>query len=470
MTIAELLYILALAFLGGVMSFLVCTTRRDVLGVVIFFQISFWFRTTFVGINAIMNFFTQKYSSDFSIGLMDQPGGLWSLFTGAKVFSTANLTNMKFFLESLINLPAIRLFEDSTIMLNYTNAFVGAIAGLVAFGYMRRLFDERIGTYSLLLVSLYPCALNFSFFAVRDIIIYLFLVINIFSFTWLILRRDYRLLNIVIYAISFFCATILRVTFLVFILILPGWFLLLWILRNFGRFRSLYERMFLAVTGGIIVMITAGVVLVGAYFVVLHQVGIGQLVAPDVLLQDYAAERATRGSNGSALYNPALGTGAFSLYLPLAMFNRLPFPARVGLQLVAFIIIPLPWQLTQVTRVLALSDSIFTICCMWWGWRLQRMLRGAARDGPPLPAVLRRYPLEKLRRLCFALWIAFVMSWFGFGILVSDSGNAFRMRISVDPFILFGASIYAAYAMRWLEVGIKRAVAGTRQLTLAPGE
>ncbi|HEX3674044.1 MAG TPA: hypothetical protein VHU87_07195, partial [Rhizomicrobium sp.] len=122
MTSEELFYAIFLGFIGGVMSFLVSPTRRDAVNVAIFFQISYWFRAILVALNHVMNFFVQKYASDFSISLMDQRGGLWSLFSGNNVFSVANVTAMKFFVESLINLPAVRLFEDSEVMLNYTNA------------------------------------------------------------------------------------------------------------------------------------------------------------------------------------------------------------------------------------------------------------------------------------------------------------------------------------------------------------
>jgi len=470
MTLPELLYALTLAGIGGFLSFLVAPTRRDAIGVVIFYQFSYWFRAIIVVLNHVLNFFPQKYMSDFSIGLMDQPGGLFALFTGVNTFSTANITAMKFFLEALVNLPAVRFFEDSTVMLNYTNSFVGAVAGLVVFGYMRRLFNERIGTMGMLLASAYPAALNFSFFSLRDIFIYTFLLINIFSFAWIMLRRDHRFLNVMIYGASFLCATILRVSFLIFILVLPGWFLFLWIMRNVGSVRHLYERMFLSVVAALILFITASVVTLGAYFVVLHQVGITSLVGPEVLLQDYVSARAGRGTGISQTMSAADAQGTFSMYVPLSTFNHMPFVARVALQLVAFIIIPLPWQLNDASRALALTDTIFVLCCMWWSWRLQRMLRGAARDGPSLPPVLQQYSLPTLRRLGFALLIAFVMSWFGFGVLVSDSGNAFRMRLSVEPFIIFASGIYAAQAMRWIEVGLKRAIALPGAVKLAPGE
>jgi hypothetical protein len=473
MTNAELFYIVFLALLGGVVSFFVCPTRRDAVNVAIFFQISFWFRAILVGLNHVLNFFVQKYASDFSISLMDQPGGLWALFAGNKVFSVANVTAMKFFVESLINLPAVRLFEDSAVMLNYTNAFVGAVSGLVVFAYMRRLFNERIATYSLIIASVYPAALNFSFFALRDIIIYFFLLMNIFSFAWIILKKDHRLLNVMIYGLSFLCATILRVTFVVFILIPPGWFFLQALFRAAVNVPGIYRKLFFGMVAGVIVMFVSLFVLVAGYFVVVHQVtGATTLVAPTVLFQDYAENRATRGTVNPSEFSPANGQGAASLYLPIGMFEHLPFPIRVSLQLVAFIDIPLPWQLTGVSRILALFDTFFVVACIYWAVRMHLMIRKAAKGtGPPLPPLLAQFDARDLQRLSFALLLAFVGSWFGFAVLVSDSGNAFRMRVSVEPFLVFGASVYVVMAMRWLEVGLKRAVAPPpAPLQLAPGE
>ncbi len=221
MKTGELLYILTLCILGAGMAFAVSSTKRDARNVGLFFQISFWFRISLVILNDNLNFFVQKYASDFSIGLMDQKGGIFALFTGSNTFSFANLTSMKFFLEALMNLPAVRVFQDSTVMLNATNAFVGAAAGLVVFAYMRRLFNERIGTFALLVASIYPAALNFSFFALRDIIIYFFLLTNFFSFAWVMLRKDHLAFNWAVYGVSLVCALFLRMTFAPFIFVLP---------------------------------------------------------------------------------------------------------------------------------------------------------------------------------------------------------------------------------------------------------
>ncbi|HEY1632449.1 MAG TPA: hypothetical protein VGF56_14125 [Rhizomicrobium sp.] len=481
MTYGELLYLLALAAVGGACAYFVAPTRRDAVNVAIFFQASFWFRAIIAVFNKNLNFFVQKYASDFSIGLMDQKGGLLSMFTG-HFFSIANLTNMKFFLEALINLPAVRVFEDSAVMLNFTNSFVGAAAGLIVFAYTRRMFNERVATIGLLLASLYPAALNFSFFALRDVIIYFFLLLNIFSFAWIVLRKDYLALNWAIYIVSFLCATILRVTFILFILIPPGWMILRWFIVSSRAAGHVYRRLFFLMLSSIIITIGSLVVLIASYFVVVHQVtGATTLVAPTVLFQDYALNRASRGSVNPSEYSPALGTGANSLYLPFGVYQRLPFYMRVPLQLFAFIDIPLPWQLTAVARILAMFDSIFVIVCMYWVYRFHRMIRAAAirkrngklvrPRGPPLPAILAQYDPVMLERLSTALILAFIGSWFGFGVLVSDSGNAFRMRISVEPFLVFGACIYAVMAMRWVENRLNRAVARSpAPLQLAPGE
>ncbi|HEX3675106.1 MAG TPA: hypothetical protein VHU87_12605, partial [Rhizomicrobium sp.] len=290
---------------------------------------------------------------------------------------------------------------------------------------------------------------------------------------WIILRKDHRLFNLFVYVFSFFCTTILRVTFIVFILIPPGWFILQALFRAAVNVPGIYRKMFFSVIAGLFVTVVSMFVLVASYFIVVHQVtGVTTLVAPTVLFQDYAENRATRGTSNPSEFSAANGQGANSLYLPIGLFQRLPFPVRVSLQLVAFIDIPLPWQLTGVSRILALFDTVFVVACMWWAIKLHLMLRRAAKGiGPPLPPLFAQYNARDLRRLSFALLLAFVGSWFGFAILVSDSGNAFRMRVSVEPFLVFGASIYVVMAMRWLEIGLKRAVAPPpAPLQLAPGE
>jgi hypothetical protein len=249
-------------------------------------------------------------------------------------------------------------------------------------------------------------------------------------------------------------------TFAPFIFVLPGWFIFRATWDGVSTVKYLYQRLFLAMVAAFMLAVVGCIGLLAGYVLVLHQVGITSLVSPDVLLQDYASARAARGTTGGSEFSSQTGTGAASEYLPISLYNRIPWPARATVQIVGFIELPYPWQLTGVSRILALFDSIFVWACMWWSYRTNSIFRRAMRGrGPPLPAVFARYSPKTLTRLSTALILGFIASWFGFGLLVSDAGNAFRMRVSVEPFLVIGASIYGIYSLRFYEYRLSRAVA-----------
>ena len=120
---------------------------------------------------------------------------------------------------------------------------------------------------------------------------------------------------------------------------------------------------------------------------------------------------------------------------------------REALQLVGFIVIPLPWQLDRLSRVLALFDTIFVIATMFAAWKALRL--------PAPPSVVARRREDMLREFSLGLLISFALGWLGYGLLVTDSGNAFRLRLSVEPFLLFGTSFYLA-AWPWANDRLER--------------
>jgi len=360
MTKGEFFYSVTLAFLGGLLSFVAAAGRRDGQRLTVFFLGSFALRAGLVFLNERFNVFPQKHATVFAWRLMDQEGGLWAIF-GRHIFSRDNLPKLKFFLEALFNAPALLLFENAPIMLNLTNCFVGAASGIVVFAYGVRLFGRRVAILTLLITSFFPVAINFSLFGLRDIIVYFFLLAEIFSFSWLMLRDDHRAANLFVFAGSFICVVIQRMAFLPFLLILPAWFVLTSTLRALRGVQDRPRRMLL---GGIaaIGLFSAGAgALVMSYSVVLHHVGIDKLGTPDVLLSQYAAERAWRGydpvqyeqewrsSHKAGDYSPAEGRAAGSEYLPAKTYLRLPWLGRVLVQVVGFIVIPFrgsstPWH------------------------------------------------------------------------------------------------------------------------------
>src|SRR5581483_4238999 len=172
---------------------------------------------------------------EFSLRMLDQPNGIWAFFDNG--FFGAFLT-LKFFIQAFVNIPALRLFEESIYVLNLTNGFVGAMSGLLVFFYFRRLFDIRVATIGLLLVSAYPAAVAFSFFALRDIFMYFFTLLNICSITWLYLRRDYAVLNWFLYLFSAFCDIMCRTQLILFLMVIPGWIIMLWGFGQVGKIRN----------------------------------------------------------------------------------------------------------------------------------------------------------------------------------------------------------------------------------------
>jgi hypothetical protein len=452
-TMGELCYSVTLAVLGGMLSFAAAAGRRDGQRLTLFFLGSFALRVGLVFLNASFDILPQKHASVFAWGLLNQKGGLGAIF-GPKILGTDDLPKLKFLLEALLNAPALLLFENAPIMLNLTNCFVGAMAGIVVFAYCVRLFGRRAALLALLATSFFPAAVSFSLFGLRDIIVYFFLLAEIFSFSWLVLRTDHRSSNLLVFAGSFLCVVILRMAFLPFLLILPAWFALTAALRFIRGIKDRSRRMLLGSMAAMGLFLAGAGTLVLSYSVVLHSVKIDYLATPDVLFRQYAEERAWRGydpvgyqrtwrsSHGAADYSPSDGTAAASEYLSAGTYLHLPWLERVLVQVVGFIVIPFPWQLNSLARALAMFDSVFLVVCLCGAWRAHRMLRPSAAGTLPMPAS----PAIALQTLSLALLLSFLLSWLGYALLVSDAGNAFRMRLSVVPFIILGASLYGVSA------------------------
>jgi hypothetical protein len=152
------------------------------------------------------------------------------------------------------------------------------------------------------------------------------------------------------------------------------------------------------------------------------------LVAGDAtlsdLVDDYATERYDRsvGANGSEL----AGSGGSDI-LPPSIFKKLPLPARIGLQTIGMVVVPMPWLLTGASRMLAGADSAFIIFCIIFAFRARRI------------------------RPNMALLMGFAAGTLAMGLVVANGGNAFRMRLSTTPYVMVPAAIY---------LGRKKAAAG----------
>ena len=454
----ELFYSLILAALGGVICVFVCNKRESIVPLLIFFELSYWMRWAIAYLNDIVQFWPQKDLSDMSLSMIDQPGGIWALVfskLNGLAANTSGLGNVKFFIEALINLPALRLLEESITTLILTDCFIGAIIGVVVFAYLTRMFDKRIATVGFLLVSLYPCAVNFSIFAPRDLFLYSFTLIMLMSFTWLILRKDRRITQGIIYTVSLFCVLFLRLALFPFAMMLPGWLFLYWARKTFMRFPSTEEKMFIIAVACIVVpLMTAAAGYIG-YTVVLRQIGYSELISPDELLQQYTMNRYSRGfqkdsqGNGQVL---VAGSGNGSDVLPPGLYKSVPLPVRLAVQVIGMWMVPMPWLLTSLARILGFADSLFVATVMFWAFRAQTLFKfdGVGRQTHQWQAV-QKYSLSVQRAIGFAELFTFMSLMICFGMLVSNSGDAFRMRLCVVPYVIPSASIYFSATYSFIE-------------------
>jgi hypothetical protein len=459
MTISQFLYAVTLALLGGALTYTAGTMRRERIGLVLFFQLSFWLRAAAVFVNEQIVAFPQKFAACFPLDMINRQGGLLGFFQSFDAGNRRITDQLKFVLEAAANIPGIALFENSPVILNLTNCLVGALAGIVVFAYMRRLFGRNIAIFALLLVSFFPAAFNFSLFGLRDIFLYFLILANIASLLWLLLRPERRMLQIAIYAVSLLALGLLRSALLPLILILPAFLLGRYALRHYRTVQDRRTRIGLVAAA----ILTGALVLAGSYVVVLHHVGINGFVTPDRLFAHYVEARASRGTPFAKQYNSGRGAistcrsmnhraqnaarGVASQYIPFERYRRTPWVLREALQLVGFIVIPLPWQLDRLSRVLALFDTIFVIATMLAAWKALRL--------PAPPSVVARRREDMLRQFSLGLLLSFAIGWLGYGLLVTDSGNAFRLRLSVEPFLLFATSFYLA-AWPWANDRLER--------------
>lgn len=411
MTIGEALYACVLLLLGVTLSFWVAERRGEVKAITILFVASFCFRVLLIHFNSIIDFFDQKDASELPLQLITSNSALTDVVGGG----VGAIFSAKFLLQALLSYPGVHIFEASITVLCITNAWIGALSGLVAYAYLRRLCDERTATIGFLLASCYPGALAFSIFALRDLLAYFLIIVNLLSLVWIVQRKDARIFNVIIFIVSFIAATTVRYVFSPIMMVPIGWMILMAVLRWFrrqprnARMLAYYATIILL---PIIMYAAASTVIALAA----SKVGLaaGEATLSD-LADDYATDRYDRsiGANGSEL----AGSGGSDI-LPPSIFMKLPLPVRIGLQTIGMIVVPMPWLLIGMARMLAALDSTFIIFCIAWAWR--------GRKQPPTTALL----------------MGFAAGTLAMGLVVANGGNAFRMRLSTTPYVMIPAAIY----------------------------
>jgi len=411
-TLDNFWYFIALTYTGCVLTALFVKTKtlQDFYNIIIFFLISFVGRIFLIVANESLGFFKAKLAGNASLRLyrhfLDNP---------------ANAISSKFFPQTLLNIPGFALFgADRTNML-FTNAFLGALAGIVAFAYLYRLYNIKVAYNGLFLTSFYPAAINFSIFGLRDLVIYFFSITYILSFISFVKnKKSSIILDMVVILFSLLMLFQLRKSSLLIIITLPIVYFIYQANKKTNKIRDKSDKQFVKIIVSILILIVLSVVGISVYRLTTAQIGGTGTVSPVEIAEQYGQSRYDRQFKGGD------DGGGGSAILPPAVYRRTNAVTRIPLQSLGMIIIPFPWLLTNVSRLLAFVDSLFIMYSLYWAFK----------------AIKIKLLWQTSERIfLLALVAAFFVGIISFGMLVINAGNAFRMRVNIAPYLFVATSL-----------------------------
>jgi len=155
-------------------------------------------------------------------------------------------------------------------------------------------------------------------------------------------------------------------------------------------------------------------------------VGVHENVSPLTLIDDFSMRRFERAAGKE---------GGGSHILSTEEYQAASIQKRYLLQLTGMILVPLPWLLNSPAKFLALVDSFILMVCIWL---TLRTVFESNRNR--LGTFFKFSPHEK--RTGLYLLLSFLVGIVLMAFVVTNAGNAFRMRLALVPFILIGAAMY----------------------------
>ena len=314
-----------------------------------------------------------------------------------------------FHLQLLLNHPVLQLFGYSRFNVLVMNSFITSLSAFFCYRKLRKYFNYYSAFWTLIVVSVYPAVINFSIFGLRDPIVYCLILVNIVYFFCFSFEKKLSY----IFGIVFSLLLILLVrSELISFIIIPYLYLLShYLIKFYLRHSKLNDKIFILCVNFIFLLIPGLIIGYFVYDFVIGQVGAKE-ISPIDMVDTYAVSRYNRHEGGSAI-------------LPPSIYHSLPWYGRWVLQSLGIIILPFPWLIKSVTTFLASIDSMFIIVLI----------------------VVYRRSFKKLRKsilfltqphvlLVFnSLFLTFVFSVLIMGVIVNNAGNAFRMRLSIFPYI-----------------------------------
>ncbi len=370
------------------------------------FLFNFLARVLCIGINETVGIFAPKIMSDFAIRKYYQyipTGDFLGLFQepfGAQVY--ANLTIWAF-------------TEPSLYTLSVCNAAAGALAGPIAGLMIQSVTSRRTAVVTAILFSFYLGMFNFSIFCLRDPL----LVLANTLIACVIVRMGFgskRIRDYLFGAIGVYFSLWLRPEQFYIILFVLGLPFFAYYVQLFfdqtNRKRSFAIAVFLSIP----VCAIGFASLLAATYVGSSNIG-HATINPLEVAGERAEERFSRHTDSD------FGSG--SHIIAVKDYGNIPIYIRVPIQVIGLVVLPFPWQIDNTEKLLAFVDSLSLIYMIWiairYSWN-----RG----------------LEPSHQwIVIALLATFAISVLGMGVMISNAGNGFRMRISLVPFLILAASL-----------------------------
>jgi|GEM_PF-4153140 len=309
-----------------------------------------------------------------------------------------------FLVQTFLAWPFL-VVHDSLQSLIVANNALSILLSFVGMRLLKPCLSRKSWFYLLFAVLFFPAVLNFNMFGLRDPIIFGFVLVFVASV--LRLRSGFSPVAIIWLFLAVIPLLSLRNEFVV-ILIVP---LVLSLFSAFGRLRfgqqmgagklalrTVFISAFLAIALPVVLIL--GVRALG-------NIGISEseasLVAVQASVEGRFERQAGQSGGGSSIYSGQ-------------SFQSLPLPVRTAVSFAGMIIIPFPWQVTNPAQLLAFLESLVVVGMLGWiltGNRRRLGFSSASRD----------------------MLITYLIGSAVIGFFMINFGNAYRMRLSLLPFL-----------------------------------
>ncbi len=418
-------YLIHLFILTGVTALLVkwkfFHSKKRFYTYTVFFLVNFTIRLLLIYFNEELNFFADKLAGNLSIEIHKS----YQLYGLSGVLTNSG----NFLLQYLINLLFFQLNGGTRATLLINNAYIGSVIPLfMAYG-LKKYYGAKYEIYILFLFSFFPCFINFSIFGLRDVIILAIVSLNVISVIYMYASKSntsqlYKAL--LLYVLSNGLMLLIRPEMIVILGFPAVVYGISQVLNFISRINEKHTRVLAGFMSFLFLIVFTFYLANSAKDYLTSNIGVTSEVTAMEVVNEYAEQRYERQFKGD---------GGGSAIIESNSYHNLGTWSRLSLQTLGMLVIPFPWQINSITKLLAFLD---TILVMFLLYHLARFYYLQFRR--------KNFGMNKfLKNPHNILGMTFLFSVLLYGLLVINFGNAFRLRMSILPYLIVPATYFLIY-------------------------